>query len=170
MLRIVNNRKKAEIACGFHLEAADLDDALSPSPSRKNVRMAALLAMWQGKIASLKLELAVEGLTAMDVKELKARLLLLLFGKEQKAEGGESQGEFVRWYRKFADTHSPETNTRTCYYHTLSRLRAFCPELEFLPFSAITVGWLEDFDRFLAKTCKLNSRNHHMRNIRAVFK
>ncbi|MDE5929763.1 MAG: hypothetical protein K2H03_04720, partial [Muribaculaceae bacterium] len=78
MLRIVNNRKKAEIACGFHLEAADLDDALSPSPSRKNVRMSALLAMWQGKIASLKLELAVEGLTAMDVKELKARLLLLL--------------------------------------------------------------------------------------------
>lgn len=79
-------------------------------------------------------------------------------------------GEFVEWFERFAATHTEGEKTYKCYKHTLSRLGDYCANLNKLSFSDITVAWLDGFDGFLAKTVGVNGRNHHMRNIRAVFK
>lgn len=68
----------------------------------------------------------------------------------------------------FAERHSPRT--RDLYLNTLSRIRAFCPEVAALTFEDIDKGWLQEFESFLARTAKSkNARNIHLRNIRAVF-
>lgn len=83
-----------------------------------------------------------------------------------RAEGGADS--FARRLVSFAERHSPRT--RDLYLNTLSRIRAFCPEVASLTFEDIDKGWLQEFESFLARTAKSkNARNIHLRNIRAVF-
>lgn len=171
MLRITNNRKKAELSLGFQMSEESLSDVLSQNPKPKNLRYRSLLTHWTSLIEDLKIDFAKSGRTDEDAKTIKKiiadDLSLNISDKDVKKE----PSEFVSWFCKFADTHiSPEARTRKDYYHTLSKLKSYSPDLDSLGFADITVGWLEDFDKYLSATCKLNSRNHHMRNIRAVFK
>lgn len=172
MLRITNNRKKAEMSLGFQMQEETLNDAMSPNPKAENLRYKSLLSHWQTAIEDLRIELAKERKSDLDAKEIRALVSSAIFGlAEEEKDGTKASGEFVEWFCRFADTHnSPDARTRKDYYHTLSRLKSFAPQLDSLNFADITVGWLEEFDRFLSSTCGLNSRNHHMRNIRAVFK
>lgn len=170
-LRITNNRKKAELSLGFRLTEDALKDLLSSNPKSQNARMRSMLFRWQSIIEDLKIDLAKEMRDKEEAKTIRDIVSTAFFGKSEIESQDKPAGEFVLWFCKFADSHdSPETRTRKDYYHTLSRLSSYAPNLESLNFADITVGWLEDFDRFLSPTCKLNSRNHHMRNIRAVFK
>lgn len=60
--------------------------------------------------------------------------------------------------------------TREIYKATLARILAHCSRFSSLAWEDISVKWLEEFDRFLAKTSpSRNARNIHFRNIRAVF-
>lgn len=171
MLRITNNRKKAEMSLGLQMPEETLNNAMSPKPKPENLRYKSLLSYWQTVIEDLRIELAKEHKSGLDAKEIRTLVSSAIFGLAEKEDEIKSSGEFVSWFCRFADTHnSPDTRTRKDYYHTLSRLKSFAPQLDSLDFSDITVGWLEEFDRFLSSTCRLNSRNHHMRNIRAVFK
>lgn len=172
MLRITNNRKKAEMSLGFQMPEEAFNDAMSPNPKIENLRYKSLLSHWQTAIEDLRIELAKERKSDLDAKEIRALVSSAIFGlAEEEKDGIKASGEFVEWFCRFADTHnSPDARTRKDYYHTLSRLKSFAPQLDSLNFADITVGWLEEFDRFLSPTCGLNSRNHHMRNIRAVFK
>lgn len=71
-------------------------------------------------------------------------------------------------FKSFIETKSGRT--RQIYEATLSRIYSFNPKFDKLYFEDITVRWLEDFDRFLAKTSpSRNARNIHFRNIRTVF-
>lgn len=170
MLRITNNRKKAEMSMGFHMSEATLLDAMSPKTKTENLSYKSLLNHWQSVIEDVKIDMAKRGLDNEDVKVIKS-ILAKAFSVGVAFKEDKKVGEFYTWFCRFADTHiTPDTRTRKGYYHTLSRLKAFASDLESLDFADVTVGWLEDFDRFLSTTCKLNSRNHHMRNIRAVFK
>lgn len=66
--------------------------------------------------------------------------------------------------------NSKEGRTRQLYEVTLRRLVAYCPGFRSVPFEDITVRWLEDFDRFMARTSpSRNARNIHFRNLRCVF-
>ncbi len=173
MLRITNNRKKAELYLGFRLTEDELEDLLSASPKSQNVGLRSLLLRWQSIVEDIKIDLAKQMRDNEEVKAIRDIISIAFFGDKvsESVEKDNRPDEFVTWFCKFADSHdSPETRTRKDYYHTLSRLKSFAPDLDSLDFSDITVGWLEDFDKFLSATCKLNSRNHHMRNIRAVFK
>lgn len=171
MLRITNNRKKAELSLGFRLTEDALVDLLSANPKSKNMRMRSVLLHWQSTIEDIKIDLIKQMRDNEDAKTIRDIVSTAFFGEKEVETENESSGEFVTWFCKFADTHNtPDARTRKDYYHTLSRLKSFAPDLESLDFSDITVGWLEDFDRFLSTTCRLNSRNHHMRNIRAAFK
>ena len=172
-LRITNNRKKAELHLGFHMTDDELEDLLSASPKSQNVGLRSILLRWQSIVEDIKIDLAKQMRDNEEAKAIRDIISVAFFGDKVTESGDEDNhpGEFVTWFCKFADSHnSPEARTRKDYYHTLSRLKSFAPNLDSLDFSDITVGWLEDFDRFLSRTCKLNSRNHHMRNIRAVFK
>ena len=171
MLRVTNNRKKAELSLGFQMTEDVLNDLLSTNSKSQNARMRSVLRHWQSIIEDIKIDLAKEMRDNEDAKTIRDIISTAFFGEKEAEDKNAASGEFVLWFCKFADSHnSPQTRTRKDYYHTLSRLKSFARNLESLNFSDITVGWLEDFDRYLSATCRLNSRNHHMRNIRAVFK
>lgn len=170
MLRITNNRKKAELSLGFQMPEEVLADALSHKPRPENLRYRSLLSHWQLAIDNLKIQLAKEGRAGEDVKVLKGMIHKVLLGEGAEsgdAEGGDSL--FANYFRRFADR---KTNNRThdIYLATLSRMNAFDANLEKLTFDDITVRWLADFDNFLEKTSpSQNARNIHFRNIRTVI-
>lgn len=75
---------------------------------------------------------------------------------------------FVEHYERFMARKKGRTNE--LYKITLSRLRAFCDNLDTLRFEEINIAWLRDFEADLEKaSLSKNSRNIHLRNIRAVF-
>ena len=87
---------------------------------------------------------------------------------EKKQEVEKRKTLFVTRFKMFADSKKP--STRGLYMHTLSRMRAFAGDkLDRLSFEDITKEWLTSFENFLAQTARKNSRNIHLRNIRAVF-
>lgn len=75
---------------------------------------------------------------------------------------------FMAHLQAFADRH--HARTRELYLLTADRIRAFTPDCDTLTFEDITVSWLHAFDAFMSTTSpSRNSRNIHLRNIRAIF-
>ena len=56
--------------------------------------------------------------------------------------------------------------TADMYRVTLGKLNEFAPEITF---DQVNLSWLKSFDTFLSKSCVVNTRAIHMRNVRAVF-
>lgn len=98
---------------------------------------------------------------APTIKEVKAYLDSHLFGHEER-------GMLLAHFDKvIADKRT--AGTRSVYTQTKRRLLAFDENATALSFEDITLGWLSDFEAFLAKTASKNARNIHLRNLRAVF-
>lgn len=78
---------------------------------------------------------------------------------------------FANRFLAFAE--SKKKSTKSIYMHTYNRMVAYTGSVEKLhklAFEDITKEWLNKFDVFLAKTSpSKNTRNIHLRNIRAVF-
>lgn len=75
---------------------------------------------------------------------------------------------FMQVFLDFAS--AKKESTCNLYMATLSRIKAYYPEIAELHFEDIDRTWLEEFDRFMARTApSRNARNIHLRNIRAVF-
>lgn len=101
-------------------------------------------------------------LGSMSLTQLKEAIL----GKETKKA---DEHGFASTFRKFIE-QKERPGTKGVYRQTLSKLYAFCPELDEISYEEITKGWLTDFDAFMARTApSRNARNIHLRNIRAVF-
>lgn len=76
---------------------------------------------------------------------------------------------FAEQLQVFSTSGGKKESTRDLYLFTLSRMRAFDPEIDNKTFEEINLEWLEGFESFCAKTASKNARNIHLRNIRAVF-
>lgn len=172
-MRLINNRKVTEISMGINIPQETLDDALSARPRPENVKWRTVITRYQSILDGIKCDLLREGNANMDVYELKEMVCeaLGLRGAPKKEEvKEESKGTFLPHYVKFADMHYNK-RTHEIYMATLSRMKAYEPELERLNFEDISVEWLHGFDVFLMdKAPKKNARNIHFRNIRAVIK
>lgn len=59
--------------------------------------------------------------------------------------------------------------TRDIYALTAKKVRAYDRRAETLTFEEMDSDWLSGFERWMSKTCSMNSRSVHLRNIRAVF-
>lgn len=70
--------------------------------------------------------------------------------------------------KQFIDTRNAE-GTKECYQYTLDTLNKLY-DLNTLTFSDIDYNWLEQFEKRLRPTCKVNTLSIHLRNIRAVIK
>lgn len=166
MLRIANNRKKAELSMGLKISPEEFETALSGSS--KNIRLEKMLASWTSQIKELMLELTDKKQTDMDVKEirmiLQERLLGIVANKEEETTGG----NFTAYFQDFIDGKTNK-GTKGVYKHTLDRIRLFDPGVDKKNFEDIDLKWLTDFEAFCAKTASKNARNIHLRNIRAVF-
>lgn len=101
----------------------------------------------------------------MSASEVMKKIRGVVFYEEEEQK---PQDYFLPHYLLFIDKKEKE-RTKQIYQATLSRMQAFC-NVEELCFSQITVEWLREFDKFLAKTApSANARGIHFRNIRAVF-
>lgn len=141
----------------------DVSAKVSGLPNRSNLN--AYLFQKKLEAENVLFRLSSGGLLdRMDVIQLKNAIL----GKEEKENKKEEHG-FVFAFRRFISQKN-KPRTKEVYEYTLSKLYAFCPELDNIGYGEITKGWLTDFDAFLAKTSpSRNARNIHLRNIRAVF-
>ncbi len=72
---------------------------------------------------------------------------------------------FVDYMKEYLSTKTAE-GTRMVYEDTISKIEKYDPVCTF---ETMTKKWLMDFDNYLAKTMKVNSRSIHLRNVRAVF-
>lgn len=174
VVRVTNNRRSAEVSLSLQLNEADLENALSNTPRHDLLSLSRWLHSVMAKVSNLKFELMEQHEVDLPASEIAQRIRVAIFGdssvNSDKHCSKKDTGEFVEWFERFAATHTKGAKTYRCYKHTLSRLVDYCPELNSLSFKDVNVAWLDGFDKFLSKTVGVNGRNHHMRNIRAVFK
>lgn len=168
MLRIINNRRKAEMSMGIRVTEKALDDAMSDTPS--DFRLGKLLATWNMEIKKYMVELADAREQDLDVKEIRRELQGRLIEKEPDPVIKEPapKGNFTEYFQKFIDSKTNK-GTKGVYQHTLDRIRLHDPEIDKKSFEDIDLRWLTEFEAFCAKTASKNARNIHLRNIRAVF-
>lgn len=168
MLRITNNRKKAEMSMGLRMTQSELDAALSGSS--KNIRLEKMLAAWTSQIKDLMLELADKKETGKDVKEIRTILQERLLGVTltQQPKEDTPNGNFTVCFQNFINSKENK-GTKGVYKHTLDKIRLFDPDIDKKNFEDIDLKWLTDFEAFCAQTASKNARNIHLRNIRAVF-
>lgn len=80
----------------------------------------------------------------------------------------EAENTFIVHALKFIETKG--SRTKEIYDATISRLKAFEPDIDNMAFEDFSVEWLHEFENFLSKTApSKNARNIHLRNIRAIF-
>ena len=173
MLRITNNRKKAELSLGFQMPEDTFANIMSSKPKIENLRFKSLLSEWLATIDNLKVELAKENRGDEDVKTLKNLVRNAIFGKDMTKDAEESSHTndvtFPTYFKEFAKKKG-NGRTKAIYLATLSRMEAFDSRLADMNFEDITIRWLTDFDSFLSKTSpSQNARNIHFRNIRTVI-
>ena len=103
-------------------------------------------------------------LQQMTVQELREKVARVLNPDAYASNDDRFVGRFIR----FMEMKKP--STRALYRCTLSRMRAYCPEVDAMRFEQVNREWLTGFDLFLSQTSpSKNARNLHLRNIRAVF-
>lgn len=161
-LRLINNRKKAEIGIGIQAKESILEDALSQEPTSKAKHLSLFLSTRRVQIERVIMGLLDSGQKDIDVKELCGMVKEALKIEEKTPD------TFTSWFKKFVDGKGNE-GTRGVYRHTLDRIRLYDPDIDRRTFDDIDLKWLTDFEAFCAKTASKNARNIHLRNIRAVF-
>lgn len=167
MLRITNNRKKAEMSMGLRIPTEELEAAFSGSS--KNIRLEKMLASWTSQIKDLMLELSDRKETDKEVREIRAILMERLLGvAPEQPDKEKPHGNFTSSFQSFIDGKE-NRGTKGVYKHSLDKIRAFDPDVDNKRFEDIDLKWLSDFEAFCAKTASKNARNIHLRNIRAVF-
>lgn len=102
----------------------------------------------------------LDGLSVFEIRDLLDGLL-------NPAKSAENR--FMKILEEYA-TSREKQRTKEIYMATYHRIEQFACAAKTLRFEDITIGWLDRFDSFLARTSpKKNARNIHLRNIRAVF-
>lgn len=71
-------------------------------------------------------------------------------------------------YSEMYIARKTKLSTREIYEYTINRLKDFSKDKS-LCFEDITVSFIKDFDVYLTKSCKMNTRSIHLRNIRSIF-
>lgn len=181
MLRIVNNRRKAEVATGMRMDESTLSNALSQHPANVNYQYHVLFSRWVSGLENIKVQLACSGRSNEDVREIRKLVAVELLGKEEgrvaaaavEPEPEAKVGSLVPFLVEHANRYA-RRSTRESNEYTLSVIRKFCAEKEVVPeeldFEDVNYAWLSDFDGFMCK-CGLsqNTRRIHLANLRAAI-
>ena len=177
-LRLICNRKKAELQLGVHDTAEALADACSKSPKIKNIRLSKLLSSISSILQQIQCEHLESGRTDQDVKLTREEVRRKLFANEalhedkKEAEVSESK-LFGKFFLKCIIAKVNEGYQDSCRY-TYKKMESYCSEtgtqLCELTFEDINLKWLNAFDEWLTKQgAAKNTRNIHFKNIRTVI-
>ena len=105
-------------------------------------------------------------LSSLNARQLRDRIQLLI--DPDAMEKASAARLFRARYLRYMGLQSNK-NTHWLYERTLKKLDAFDPKLGCKKFEDVTKDYIQNFENYCAKTEKKNSRNIHLRNIRAVF-
>lgn len=134
-----------------------------PNAKRMNIIIGQEKLAVETAILRLMESQEIAGLTASQLRE---RICMIAHPEDYagRQEGNLFRARFVRWMEL-------QTNkgTRGLYAFTLRKLDAFDKKLRVKSFEDITRDYLQNFESHCAKTEMKNTRNIHLRNIRAVF-
>lgn len=120
----------------------------------------------------VRLQLAIEELAlSVDVNSMKGtdlkKAALKYLDMDAKGRCVGKVGTFEKFANRYVARIRNE-RTRGVYEGTVKKIGKYC-DLEQLTFEDIKVGWLKDFEAWMAETCGVNARGIHLRNIRALF-
>ena len=172
MLRITNNRKKAELSMGFCMDEATLADAMSAKPMSKNIRYRSLLTGWITMIEDLRIDLARAGRSDEDVKVLKEIIRETILGeKREEAKEEAKSGTFLPFFIAHAEKYERRSTMESNEY-TLSVMRKFAPDnIDSINFEDVNYAWLSDFEIWMKKAgMSQNTRKIHFGNIRTAMR
>lgn len=128
-----------------------------PQRMEYNAHLQKMMLEAQEIVLSLTRERKISRMTAAQIK------------KQIECLTNPDNSTFIHIFEKFIEGKK-KPKTKEAYQYTLSKLNMFCSRIKELMFEDITREWLMKFDNFVAETSpSQNSRNIHLRNIRAVF-
>lgn len=163
-LAVCHRRRTAYANLGVFVREEQWDSVSSSVVGRRD-RVVLNERLWgaRGEMQRLCQRLMREGrlerLSATDIRDI------FMNGGDCTGVASESFGNF---YLSVAACKS--AGTKRLYMVTYRRMLQYYPNLDGLRFEDIDRRWLEGFDSWLLPMCpSRNSRNIHMRNIRAVF-
>lgn len=179
-LRLINNRRKAEMEIGLTATEAEFFDVLSSKPKAANARLALTLKNIENKVREVQMDIINNGINQnIDVKEIRVmiRERVNINGKTDKPKDEESPDSFVSFYKRQIISKRAE-GTRRMYQVTLTRIGEFCndPENPFrkdinkLNLADITQSWIIAFDEWSQrKGAQVNTRRVRLNHLHAVI-
>jgi len=136
---------------------------ITDHPKAKSLNQVIKIRLIQAE--SILLQLSASGkLSTLNIKDIKRVIEQNDISSEpvpEHTEGYQLQTHFISYIQ-----NTSNERTKQIYQETLEKIKSYSPTVIF---PEINVSWLRSFDQELAKTCKINSRAIHLRNIRAVF-
>ena len=185
-LRIINNRKKTELALDVRMTQEELMDAMTENS--RNPHFRSLIIYWQSIIEDIRLELQNANRPNEDVMTIRKRfmnainvrkfgtlypdttLTKLIPSQEETTPAEMPHGSFVTFFTQHTNSYA-NRSTRESNLYTLSCMRRFLPDtLDKLNFEDINYALLSDFEKFMEKAgLSKNTRRIHFANIRAAI-
>ena len=105
-------------------------------------------------------------LTGLNAAQLREKVTALI--DPDAAKRAAEARLFLARFKRFMELKDND-GTKGLYAFTLRKMEAFDKKLHLYTFEDITRDWLQNFEKHLSKTEAKNTRNIHLRNIRAVF-
>lgn len=173
-LRIINNRRKAEIAIGLYASTEDVENALSQHPKSKNAALASALSSVSHILKQMQCEYLEEGKSSIDVKEICSEIKKrLFFSNADHNQTKSNSSSFAKFFTRCINAKANEGYRASCKY-TYDKISLFCKEKDVdydsMLFEDINLKWLNSFDEWLVKHgASKNTRNIHFKNIRTVM-
>lgn len=165
-VRLRSMGRKSELTLPYSTTKEKFDAVMSAPQSRRATDLLGLrniILFYESKIAGVLEDIIKSGRTRIPVSDFRLRIEIAL----GLADDNSLQGSFYKHFLEFYNSKSG--GTAKIYKQTLNLLHAFEPDIAKRTFEEIDLRWLTRFEAFCAQTQVKNSRNIHLRNIRAVF-
>lgn len=166
-LRIVNNRKKAELSLGIFMTPKELENVLSDSRNDKLIQHRRFITNLRGRLENLKMELIERGMTDLDANSIKSIINESILNKTPEEQINNTK-LFAPFFKKFALSKS-NRGYRESIENTFSRIQAYDTNFSTRKFEEINLKWLHGFEEYLIDIgSSTNTRAIHFRNIRTA--
>lgn len=172
-LRLINDRRKAEISLSLKVTQEQLDDVLNNNKTKpQNAALKRLLANYQAKIENIKIDLCSQGCVHEDVSVIKDIVKCELFGCSQKDKDDSKPKNaisvFIEDYMR-RKSKTAQRNTIILYQTVIKHLQTFDADFATRTFEQLDYVYLSNFDEYLtALGVSGNTRCVYFARLRAI--
>lgn len=170
-LRLINDRRKAEISLSLKVTQEQLDDALDNNkPKPQNAALKRLLANYQAKIENIKIDLYNQARAHEDVSVIKDIVKGELFG-QAKTDDNKPKNAISVFIEDFMRRKSKisQRNTMILFQTVIKHLQIFDADFATRTFEQIDYVYLCNFDEYLTTLdVSGNTRCAYFARLRAI--